>query len=280
MEEVRRADDDELLGYVVDADGSWQALTVFHGRLAVRDGRAEAEEVVRSRGLVSMSDRWYYRAAPDADWQVVVLQEAQPGRVRLALGRYSERGVPTVVVTAEDLAEGASLTLDEPPRAGLDAAVERALRLHDITCDVLACDPEMADTAEFCAHYGFSLDQAANTILAASKKVEPTRFAVCVLLGTTRLDVNHRLSNLMGVKRLSFADGATTQELTGMMIGGVTPFGIEDLPIYVDSAVIEQDRVVVGGGNRSSKVLLDPRELLKLPTVQVVDRLAVPRSDG
>jgi prolyl-tRNA editing enzyme YbaK/EbsC (Cys-tRNA(Pro) deacylase) len=159
----------------------------------------------------------------------------------------------------------------------LDPRVRDALAASGIAHEVLACDPELADTAAFCDHYGFTLDQAANTILVASKKIEPPRYAACVVLGTTRLDVNTTVRRLLDVKRLSFADGDTTQQLTGMLIGGVTAFGLGDLTVYVDSAVLDQPRVVMGGGNRSSKVLIDPRELTKLPTVVVVDGLALPR---
>ena len=159
----------------------------------------------------------------------------------------------------------------------LDPVVQRAVLSNDVAYEVLACDPDLADTAAFCAHYGFALEQAANTILVASRKVAPPKYAACVVLGTTRLDVNKKVSELLAVKRLSFADQEATMDRTGMMIGGVTAFGIADLPIYVDSAVMEQARVVMGGGNRSSKLLLNPHELTKLPNVVVVEGLAKPR---
>lgn len=159
----------------------------------------------------------------------------------------------------------------------LDPLVQRALVSNDVVYEVLPCDPDMADTAAFCAHYGFAIEQAANTILVASKKVAPPKYAACVVLGSTRLDVNKKVSELLAVKRLSFADGETTVDLTGMAIGGVTAFGIGDLPIYVDSAVMEQAQVVMGGGNRSSKLLLNPNQLTKLPNVVVVEGLAKPK---
>jgi prolyl-tRNA editing enzyme YbaK/EbsC (Cys-tRNA(Pro) deacylase) len=159
----------------------------------------------------------------------------------------------------------------------LDPLVQRAVLKNDVAYDVLPCDPDLADTAAFCAHYGFAIEQAANTILVASKKVTPPKYAACVVLGSTRLDVNKKVSELLAVKRLSFADEETTMHVTGMMIGGVTAFGIDDLPIYVDGAVMEQTRVVMGGGNRSSKLLLNPRELTRLPNVVVVEDLAKPR---
>jgi prolyl-tRNA editing enzyme YbaK/EbsC (Cys-tRNA(Pro) deacylase) len=159
----------------------------------------------------------------------------------------------------------------------LDPLVRQAVLSNDVAYEVLACDPDLADTAAFCAHYGFAVEQAANTILVASKKVTPAKYAACVVLGTTRLDVNKKVSELLAVKRLSFADAETTVEVTGMMIGGVTAFGLGDLPVYVDRAVMEQALVVMGGGNRSSKLLLNPNELTKLPNVVVVEGLAKPR---
>ena len=115
-----------------------------------------------------------------------------------------------------------------------EARVRAALDALGADYEVLPCDPELADTHAFCAHYGISLEDSANAILVASKK-EPRVFSVNLVLATTRLDVNHAVRRLMGVKRLSFATAEQTMEITGMMIGGVTPFGLpNDLPIYVD----------------------------------------------
>ena len=82
---------------------------------------------------------------------------------------------------------------------------------------------------------------------------------------------------MLGVKKASFASGDQTKELTGMQIGGVTPFGLPDIPIYVDAAVMLNSEIVLGGGNRSTKVLLDPKELLKMPNVEAVKSLAILR---
>lgn len=158
--------------------------------------------------------------------------------------------------------------------------VAEALAAHGLAAEVLACDPELADTAAFCAHYGFELADAANTIVVTSRKVEPARMAVCVVLGTTRLDVNRVVRERLGVRRASFADAEATVGRTGMLVGGVTAPGIDGLPLWIDSAVLGRERVVMGGGNRSSKIVLDPRELLKLPVAEVVAGLAaVPAED-
>lgn len=156
----------------------------------------------------------------------------------------------------------------------LHEKVKDALTKYAIQGKELACDPDFADTAMFNEKYGFTSDQAANTILVASKKIEPVKYVVCVVLASTRLDVNKKVTELMGVKKASFADGETTRQLTGMEIGGVTAIGIEECPIYIDAAVMEQEKVVMGGGNRSSKIVLDPNELRKCVNIQVVEGLA------
>ena len=156
----------------------------------------------------------------------------------------------------------------------LHEKVAAAIKTYGIQAEELACDSDFADTAAFTEKYGFTPEQSANTILVASKKVEPVRYAVCIVLASTRLDVNKKVTELLGIKKASFADSETTKERTDMEIGGVTAVGIEDLPVYIDSAVMEQEKIIMGGGNRSSKLVLAPKELLKYPSVQVIEGLA------
>lgn len=158
----------------------------------------------------------------------------------------------------------------------LDPRVRESLDSAGISYEVLECAPELADTAEFCAHYGIAATEACNAIVVALK-TEPRRYVACLVRADTRLDVNRKVRDLVGTKRLSFASAEETAELTGMMIGGVTIPGLPPgIPIYVDGKVMEQPRVIIGGGNRSSKARLAPSELLKLPNAQVAD-IAIPR---
>ena len=163
-----------------------------------------------------------------------------------------------------------------------DAALLHPLvreRLADagVGFEVMECDPEFADTAAFVAAYGVPADRSANTILVASKGAEPT-YVACVLLATTALDVNNVVRREMGVRKASFARAEPVRELTGMEIGGVTPFGLPaGMPILVDARVMAPDWVVLGGGNRSSKLRLAPSALRALPETRVVEGLAAAR---
>lgn len=141
--------------------------------------------------------------------------------------------------------------------------------------EVIACDPEFADTAAFCAKYGYPIEQSANTILVASR-TEPKTFAACVVTADRRLDVNGTVRRLLGVRKLSFASAEDTVALTGMMIGGVTPFGLPaGVPLYIDALVMTHPWVIVGGGDRSSKLKLAPSELAELPNAEVIEGLSL-----
>ena len=154
--------------------------------------------------------------------------------------------------------------------------VGEALAAIGMTAEVMPCDPELADTAAFCDAYGVDPADSANTILVESKRPAGI-VAACVVLATHRLDVNHAVRDAMNVKKLSFASAELTLSLTGMEIGGVTPFGLPgDMAILVDSDVLERDSIVLGGGNRTSKLRMDPSALRELPMARIIDGLANP----
>jgi prolyl-tRNA editing enzyme YbaK/EbsC (Cys-tRNA(Pro) deacylase) len=144
-----------------------------------------------------------------------------------------------------------------------------------VAYEVIDCDPDLADTAQFCEAYGVRLEESANAILVASRKPEG-HHAVCVALAHTRLDVNGAVRRKLGVRKLSFAPAETTSELTGQQIGGVTIFGLPaDLPVWLDARILSCERIVVGAGSRSAKIRLDPAQLVGIDGYEFVDDLAV-----
>jgi prolyl-tRNA editing enzyme YbaK/EbsC (Cys-tRNA(Pro) deacylase) len=142
--------------------------------------------------------------------------------------------------------------------------------------ELFACDPALADTAAFCAAYGFAPEDSANTIVVIGKSKPPV-YAACVVLATHRLDVNRAVKERLGTRKASFASADETRALTGMEIGGVTAFGLPaDLPVLIDAAVMGRDRIVLGGGSRSWKVIAPPSILTTIGTAEVVEGLAKP----
>lgn len=155
------------------------------------------------------------------------------------------------------------------------AEVRAILDRMGVEYEWIEIDPSFADTAAFCEKYGFPPGQSANTIVVASKRT-PRAFVACVVLATSRLDVNNAVKRLMGVNKASFADESDMAVVTGMQLGGVTPFGLPaTLPIYIDQRVMEQPWVILGAGGRAAKVKVAPSILPLLPSVQVVTGLAL-----
>lgn len=149
-----------------------------------------------------------------------------------------------------------------------------------IEFEEMECDPELADTAQFCEAYDVPLEQSANAILVASRKPEG-HHAVCLVLAHTRLDVNGVVRRRLGVRKVSFAPAELTLQLTGQEIGGVTVFGLPDgLPVWVDSRVMDPDWVIIGAGSRSAKIKLDPRQFAGLHGFEIVEDLATIPDSG
>jgi prolyl-tRNA editing enzyme YbaK/EbsC (Cys-tRNA(Pro) deacylase) len=167
--------------------------------------------------------------------------------------------------------------LDRPDL--LAPAVAAALRagsaaLPPEAVGVAEIDPELADTAAFCERYGVSPAQSANCVVVTGRRDGDNRFAACVVLATTRADVNGMVRRQLDVRKASFAATDTAVELTGMEYGGITPVGLPgQWPVFVDAAVAACPAVVIGSGVRRSKLVL-PGELLgRLPGASVLDGL-------
>ncbi len=140
--------------------------------------------------------------------------------------------------------------------------------------ELVACDPDLADTAAFCEAYGYATDDSANAIVVVGKS-DPPVFAMCLVLADSRLDVNKVVRKRLGTRKCSFASAQQTIEITGMQIGGVTPFGtMQPLDLWIDSRVMERDNLIIGGGSRDRKLLVPPATLAAHPLAEVIEGLA------
>jgi prolyl-tRNA editing enzyme YbaK/EbsC (Cys-tRNA(Pro) deacylase) len=140
---------------------------------------------------------------------------------------------------------------------------------------VAPIDPQLADTAAFCAAYEVGADVSANCVVVAGKREGEVRYAACVILATTRADVNGVVRRHLDVRKASFLPMAEAVELTGMEYGGITPIGLpKDWPVLVDARVAQTPYVIIGSGVRHSKIALPGATLAALPGAEVVPDLA------
>ncbi|WP_433299550.1 YbaK/EbsC family protein [Actinoplanes sp. CA-030573] len=142
---------------------------------------------------------------------------------------------------------------------------------------VAPIDAELADTAAFCEAYDVGLDVSANCVVVAGKRDGVTKYAACIVLATTRADVNGVVRRHLDVRKCSFAPMDEAVTLTGMEYGGITPIGLPaDWPILVDARVAATPHVIIGSGVRHSKIAIAGPALGALPNAEVIEGLARP----
>ncbi|GAA2342142.1 YbaK/EbsC family protein [Streptomyces kunmingensis] len=138
-------------------------------------------------------------------------------------------------------------------------------------------DPQWADTSTFVEHYGPELlAQSANCVVVAGKRGGESTLAACVVLSTTKVDVNGAVRRQLGARKASFASMDTAIGETGMEYGGVTPIGLPaDWPVLVDAAVADLPYVLIGSGTRRGKLIVPGKALAGLPGAVVLEGLGV-----
>ena len=148
--------------------------------------------------------------------------------------------------------------------AELHKTVEEIYNTNLDKLEVFECEDEFSDTQSFCDHYGYKIEDSCNAILIKSKKPEEFYTLFCVL-GSTRLDVNHKAKSLMGARKVSFASKEEAEEVTNQIYGGISPLGlVPEIKIFIDKQVLTREKIFIGAGNRVSKFFLTPESLVEL----------------
>ncbi|MYY09533.1 hypothetical protein GT204_11555 [Streptomyces sp. SID4919] len=187
---------------------------------------------------------------------------------------------PTLTTPPFGRFDSASPALDRPDLT--PPAVTEALRgwEHRTAAESVLfvdTDPEKADTAVFSEVYDVPLEVGANCVVVAAKRGQEQILVGCVVLATTRLDVNRTVRKRLGARKASFASMDTAVAETGMEYGGITPIGLPAAwPLLIDEAVAATPYVLIGSGRRRGKLILPGSALAQLPSAEVVSGLAVP----
>ncbi|MEV8215193.1 YbaK/EbsC family protein [Leifsonia sp. NPDC077715] len=141
---------------------------------------------------------------------------------------------------------------------------------------VVEIDPDISDTAATRDQFGLDASNLANCVVVGGKREGVERIAACVVLSTTRADVNNTVKRLLDVRKASFLPMDRAVELTGMEYGGITPIGLPaGWPVLVDARVADQEVVIIGSGVRRSKILLPGRLISSLPDAQLIEGLGL-----
>ncbi len=155
------------------------------------------------------------------------------------------------------------------------SALERWRWLDSV--GVVEIDPELSDTAMSQQSYRLPPETLANCVVVGGRREGSERVAACVVLFTTRADVNGAVRRRLDVRKASFLPVDRAVDMTGMEYGGINPIGLPGgWPILVDARVVETAVVLTGSGVRESKLLLPGRLLGQLPGAEIVAGLGLP----
>ena len=137
--------------------------------------------------------------------------------------------------------------------------------------EAFECEDQFSDTQSFCDHYGFKIEDSCNAILLKSKKPDEF-FALFCVLGSNRLDVNHKVKSLLNAKKISFASKEEAESITNQIYGGISPLGLpSEINVFIDKNVMNREKLFIGAGNRVSKFFLSPELLIELTKAEVLD---------
>jgi prolyl-tRNA editing enzyme YbaK/EbsC (Cys-tRNA(Pro) deacylase) len=142
---------------------------------------------------------------------------------------------------------------------------------------VVPIDAALSDTGNSQREYQLPPESLANCVIVAGRREGVERFAACVVLFTTRADINNLVRRRLDVRKASFLPMDRAVEMTGMEYGGINPIGLpESWPVLLDRRVTDTGVVLTGSGVRRSKLLLPGHLMAELPTAEVVDDLGLP----
>jgi prolyl-tRNA editing enzyme YbaK/EbsC (Cys-tRNA(Pro) deacylase) len=159
----------------------------------------------------------------------------------------------------------------------LGAPVAAALPSLPRPAWVAEIDEDLADTAAFTDAYQVPPAASANCVVVAARRAGQTTLAACVVLATTRADVNGLVRRHLDARKASFAPQDVAVAESGMAYGGITPIGLPaGWPVLIDAAVASAEFVVIGSGTRGSKLAVPGALLAELPGAQVLEGLGQP----
>ena len=163
----------------------------------------------------------------------------------------------------------------EPVEENLDLigdTVKESLKVNNLSEILVAeIDPNLTDTDAFCKHYNIGKDISANCVIVEAKRADKVWYAACLIIATTRADINGIIRKHLDARKVSFAPMDKAVSLTKMEFGGITPIGLpKDWPLLIDTAVTDQEKVIVGSGIKKSKLIVSTKELASLPNATIM----------
>lgn len=154
--------------------------------------------------------------------------------------------------------------------SALPPVVQDFLARHGLTA--LEFAPGTTPTSPLAAaQIGCEVGQIAKSLVFRDKK---GGFHMVVLAGDAKVS-SGKLKRLVG-SDCSMASADETHAVTGFRVGGVCPFGVTGLPVYIDASLARYPTVYPAGGNDASGVPVTYERLLEVTGGRPCDVASTP----
>ena len=120
---------------------------------------------------------------------------------------------------------------------------------------------EHGGTGESARQLGVDEHQVVKTLVMEDEHAKP----LIVLMHGDRTVSTKNLARQIGVKRVEPCKPEVANRHSGYLIGGTSPFGTrKQMPVYVESTILEMERIWLNGGRRGFLVSIEPKVLTGL----------------
>ena len=93
-----------------------------------------------------------------------------------------------------------------------------------------------------------------------------------VLMHGNRTVSTKNLARQVGLKSVQPCQPDVAQRHSGYLVGGTSPFGLKrEMPIWVESSIVDLPRICINGGRRGYLVGIDPQVCVQLLHAQPVN---------
>lgn len=80
------------------------------------------------------------------------------------------------------------------------------------------------------------------------------------------------LARELSIKKVQPCDAAKATKATGYMFGGTSPFGTKTrMPVYVESTIMDLEKIYINGGKRGFIIELEPKDIEKALDISLVN---------
>ena len=95
---------------------------------------------------------------------------------------------------------------------------------------------------------------------------------LCILMHGDREVSTKQLARFVGAKTVGPCAPEVADRHSGYQVGGTSPFGLRrQMPVYAERSIVDLPRIYINGGARGFLVAIDPRELVRVLGVNLVD---------